>query len=118
MAKKKNTKDSVERAQDSIESIKKSISKREYDISSSTEECNSLENIIAENQLELEELNLGKDNLVNEEKIIDIKYKEVRAQIGEKENQQNSIRKKKRIDLEKIHLSDLNLSEIKMKMNI
>ena len=117
LGEKKNTKNSVERAQDSIESIKKSISKREYDISSSTEECNSLENIIAENQLELEELNLGKDNLVNEEKIIDIKYKEVRAQIGEKENQQNSIRKEKELISEKIHLSDLNLSEIKMKMN-
>jgi chromosome segregation protein len=117
LGEKKNTQNSVERAQDSIESIKKSISKREYDISSSTEECNSLENIIAENQLELEELNLGKENLVNEEKVIDIKYKEVRAQIGEKENQQNSIRKERELISEEIHLSDLNLSEIKMKMN-
>jgi len=117
LGEKKNTQNAIERAQDSIESIKKSISKREYDIFSSIEESNTLGNVILEKQIEFEELNLNKEKLVNEEKEIDTHYKGVRKQIEEKEDQQNIIRKEKDIISEEIHLSDLNLNEIRMKMN-
>ena len=114
---KKNTENAVERAQDTIESIKKSILRREYDISSSIEESDSLENVIDEKQSEFEELDLGKEKLVNEEKEIDLRYKEIRKQISDKEDQQNIIRKEKEITSEEIHSSDLKLNEIGMKMS-
>jgi chromosome segregation protein len=117
LGEKKNTENEIERAQDSIEAIKKSISKREYDISSSIEETNSLENVIDENKSEFEDLNQGKMKLVNEEKEIDLKYKEIRKQISDKEDQQNLSRKDRELISEEIHSSDLKLNEISMKMN-
>jgi chromosome segregation protein len=117
LGEKKNTENAVKRAQDSIESINKSITKREYDISSSIEESDTLENVIDEKQLELEEFNSGKEKLVNEEKEIDIQYKEVRKLISEKEDKQNKIRKEREVISESIHSSDLKLNEIGMKMS-
>ncbi len=114
---KKNIENAVERAQDTIESIKKSILKREYDLSSSIEESDSLRNIIDATQAEFEELDLGKEKLVNEEKGIDLRYKEIRKQISDKEDQQNIIREEKEITSEEIHASDLKLNEIGMKMS-
>jgi len=117
LGEKKNTENAVARAQDSIESIKKSISKREYDISSSIEESDSLENVIEEKQIEFDELNQDKEKLVNEEKEIDLRYKEIRKQISDKEDQQNKKRKDRELVSDNIHSSELKLNEIGMKIN-
>lgn len=112
---KKNTENVVKRAQDSIETIQKSITKREYDISTSNEEMQSLENVIDENKLELDNLTQGKERLLEEEKEIDIKYREVRKQNSEKEERQNLLRKEREVISDDIHGSDIKLSEINMK---
>ena len=114
---KKNTENSISRAQDSIETIKKSITKREFDISSSIEESNSLTNSIEEKKIENEELVSGKEDLLSEEREIDLKYKEVRGLISEKESQQNELRGKKETALDEIHSSDIKLNELAMKMS-
>lgn len=115
LGEKKNTENAVKRAQDSIETIRKSISKREFDIFSSEEEMSSLENVIDENKFELEDLTQGKERLIEEEKEIDIKYREVRKQNQEKEEKQNALRKEREIISDEIHGSDIKLSEINMK---
>ncbi len=115
LGEKKNTENVVKRAQDSIETIQKSIAKREFDISSSGEELGSLENVIDENRLELDELTLGKENLLKEEKEIDSRYQEVRRQNSEKEERQGSLRKEREVISDEIHASDMKLSEINMK---
>ncbi len=114
---KKNTGNSVTRAQNSIENIKKSIAKREYDISSSAEEMNSLKNVIEESKYDYDELVRGKEKLIEEEKEIDSKYKEVRKLISEKENVQNSLRKEREIYSDEIHSSEIKLNELNMKLS-
>ena len=116
LGEKKNTENEIQRSQDSIETIKKSISKREYDISSSIEESNSLANSIEEKKNEYEELVQGKEKLLEEEREIDLKYKEVRSLISEKEDQQNIFRKKRESALDEIHACDMKLNELSMKL--
>ncbi len=116
LGEKKNTENEIQRSQDSIESIKKSISKREYDISLSIEESNSLSNLIEEKRIEYEELVQGKEKLLAEEREIDLRYKEVRGLISEKENQQNILRKKRESALDEIHACDMKLNELSMKL--
>ena len=117
LGEKKNTENAVKRAQDSIDNIKKSISKREFDISSSAEEAESLTNIIEEKKFDYEEFIQGKEKLLEEEREIDSKYKEVRKLIAEKENSQNTLRKDREAYSEDIHASDMKLSELGMKLS-
>jgi chromosome segregation protein len=114
---KKNTENSISRAQDSIVTIKKSITKREFDISSSIEESNSLTNSIEEKKIENEELVSGKEDLLSEEREIDLKYKAIRGLISEKESQQNELRGKRETALDEIHSSEIKLNELAMKMS-
>ncbi len=117
LGEKKNTENSIKRAEESIENIRKSISKRELDISSSIEESNSLKNIIEEKNSEYEELEQGKSKLLEEEKEIDFKYREIRKQISEKEEFQNNFRKEREAVSDEIHSSEMKLSEIGMKLS-
>ncbi len=117
LGEKKNTENSIIRAKESIENIKKSIAKREFDISSSNEELGSLGNMIEEKNAEYEVLEQGKSNLNEEEKEIDLRYREVRKQISEKEEQQNSFRKEREAISDEIHASEMKLGEIGMKIN-
>jgi len=114
---KKNTENAISRAQSSIETIKKSITKREYDITSSEEEEESLANIIEEKKEEFEELESGKAVLVKEEAEIDVNYKAIRSRISELEKQQNVFRKEREVVSDSIHSSEMILSEIGMKVN-
>ena len=116
LGEKKNTENEIQRSQDSIETIKKSISKRETDISSSIEESSSLTNSIDDKKIEYDELLLGKEKLLGEEKEIDLKYKEVRSLISEKENQQSILRKKRETSLDEIHSCEMKLNELSMKI--
>ena len=117
LGEKKNTENSINRAEESIENIKKSISKREFDISTSNEELNSLGNLIDEKNIEYQELEQGKIKLNEEEKEIDFRYREVRKQISEKEEQQNIFRKEREAVSDEIHASEMKLSEIGMKLS-
>ncbi len=117
LGEKKNTENAVQRAGESIESIKKSIAKREFDISSSSEELSSLENVLDETKFELEKLNEGKNQLLKEEEEIDERYENVKRVISDKEIQQDSLRQEREALSNEIHASELKLSEIAMKLN-
>ncbi len=114
---KKNTTNAVNRAGNSIENIRKSTAKREYDISSSTGEAETLKNIIEEKKYDYDELILGKEKLIKEEDEIDVKYKEVRELISVKEETQNSLRKERELCSDDIHSNEMKLNELNMKLS-
>jgi len=116
LGEKKNTENAIHRANESIENIKKSISKREYDITSSQQEAEALAANILDKKNELEKLELGKQALIEEEKKIDEEYKSVQLQITEIENKQRALRKERDIVSEAVHSSEMKLNELGMKI--
>ncbi len=116
LGEKRNTQNALQRAKDSIETIEKSISKREFDISSSNEESESLLNILDEKNFELEELEEKKKTLIKEEHEIDTEYKSVRVQISEMETNQSKLRKERENLSDEIHSSEIKLNELKIKI--
>lgn len=114
---KKNSENAKKRAEDSIEAIQKSISKREFDITSSNEEINSLANIIEEKQEELHELDSAKSILMKQESEIDAEHKTIQAEISEKESDQSKFRKERDVVSDEIHSAEIKLNELGMKIS-
>jgi chromosome segregation protein len=117
LGEKKNIENSVKRAEDSIDTINKSISKREFDITSSSEESESLLNIIEEKQAELHEFESAKEILLKDETEIDSQYKSIQSEISDKESRQNNFRKDRDIVSEEIHSAEIKLNELGMKIS-
>ena len=117
LGEKKNTENAIKRAEDSIETIQKSIVKREQDISTSGEEAEALISVIEDNQIECEELERTKEVLLREENEIDSEYKAVRAQITEMERKQSQFRKERENVADEIHSADMKLSELGIKIS-
>jgi chromosome segregation protein len=114
---RKNLENSITRALDSIEIIKKSISKREFDISSSGEEKETLKNIIEGKNGELNDLESGKEILIQEEKEIDAKHRESQSQISDLESTRDIIQKNRESISEDIHSADIKLNELNIKIS-
>jgi chromosome segregation protein len=108
----RNWENSLKRADESVDLIIKNIAKRDFDISSSSEEMKSLELLVDEKQIELESLNETKQVLLKEEHEMDIEYKKIKSVIEEKEKDQNSSRKERESVLENIHMAEIKLNEI------
>ena len=117
LGEQKNTENSIARAKDSIEIIKKSISKREFDISSSSEEKETLKNIIEEKNIELNDLEAEKEVLIKDEQEIDSKYKLSQSEISDLENNRENIQKEKEEVSEQMHSADIRLNELNMKIS-
>ncbi len=117
LGEKKNIENSISRSKDSIEIIKKSISKREFDISSSTEEKETLKNVIEEKNIELNDLEAEKEILLKDEQEIDTKYKLSQSEISELENNREQVQKDKEENSEQMHSADIKLSELNMKIS-
>lgn len=113
---KKNLENDVQRGYDTIESIKKSIVKRETDISSSEEELVTLASVIEEKQLELDTVSGEYAILIEEEKNIDAGYKEIKSNISILETKQSSLRKNREDEMDNIHAAEIKLSELDIKI--
>lgn len=117
LGEKRNTENAIKRAENTIETISKSIAKREQDIRVSTEEASTIDNILDEHRITYDELVEKKDLLTNQEKEIDGKYKTIQSEISDKEFVQNRYRKERESVSDEIHGSDIKLSELGMKIN-
>jgi chromosome segregation protein len=117
LGEKKNIENSIAHAQDSVERIGKSISKREFDISSSEEEKVTLKNIIEEKNAELNDLHETKEVLLKEENEIDSKHKLSQSEISDLENSREQIQKNKEEISEQLHAADMKLNELNMKIS-
>lgn len=114
---KRNIENAIHRANETVENIKKTISKREFDVTSSSEEVDLLIKSINIKKDELLELEHGKNILVEEENSINSKYKSIQLQIQDIENRQKSLRKERDVVSESIHMSEMKLNELAIKIN-
>lgn len=113
----KNLENSTKRAEDSIVTIKRTIEKREADITSSGEEAGILSNIILEKKEELEELEFNKAVIKKEEEEIDKKFNKIKGEISSRESGLSMLHKEKDAVSEEIHSQDIKVSEFGMKIN-
>ncbi len=117
LGEKKNTINAIERAKDSIDTINKSITKRETDISAFTEEALALNSIIDEKSSLIDKLWGEKSILINEEGELDSAYKEIQKQINELEEEQNLLRKEREQVSDEIHSCEIKINELGIKLS-
>jgi len=111
---KKNTENSIKRAEESISNIRKTIEKREADISYSENEGQNILAMLDENKNSLSNLEQAKEDLVKAETEIDSRYKSLRSEMNEKENELSLLRKKREEISEEIHSIEIKLNELKI----
>jgi len=111
-----NAKESIKRGEEQREIIKNSIAKRVLDIEKTEDELYSLQAIIDENQIEYDDLNSVRDNLVGEENEIKLRLNEIK----EKSTQLESSLSKYRIDRQqisdRIYSNDIKISEYNLRV--
>ena len=112
----RNSENAVKRAEDSVESIIKNLAKRELDISSTLQEMDTIKTILEEKSIELDELTETKEFLLSKENAIDSEFQTIRAIIEEKELKQDSLRKERESVSDKIHLSEIKLNELNLRI--
>jgi chromosome segregation protein len=110
----RNTENAIRRDEDSIELIIKSLAKRETDISSASQELDSIKSILDDKSFELGELVETKEKQLKEENEIDSEYRSIKAIIEEKELNLDSLRKERENVSDKIHLSEIKLNELSL----
>jgi chromosome segregation protein len=113
----KNLENSTARAGDTIQTIKKTIERRESDITSAGEEAGIIAGIVSEKQEELEELEFRRSVLKKEEEDIEGRFKEIKNNISGMESSLSRLHKEKDFISDEIHARDIKLNELTMKMN-
>lgn len=112
---KKNTENSIKRAEESISNIRKTIEKREADVSYSENEGQNILALLDENKNSLADLEQAKEDLIKTESEIDGRYKSLRSEMNEKESELSLLRKKREEIAEEIHSIEIKLNELKIK---
>jgi chromosome segregation protein len=116
LGEKRNLENELERSENSIVNINKSISKREFDITSSAEESAALTSHIEDIRLDLDELEYEKSKLTKDEAELDAGYREIRSQIVELEKVQGQFRDKREEAANLIHSAEIKLNELNLKI--
>ena len=117
LGEKRNTENSIKRANENLETIINSITKRENDINSAIEEKKQVVKNLDQNSATLIELEKVKDILLEEEKNIDANYNEIKRQITEIENQLRTLRQQRENLSNEIHSADLHVQELDIKIS-
>lgn len=116
LGERKNSDNALTRDRESTETIKKTISKRENDISIFQEEVTVLNSLIDDNTLVVDQLKVEKSTLISDEEELDSAYKEIQNQINELEESQNAIRKDREQVSENIHSSEIKINELRINL--
>ena len=111
-----NTRNALTRSEESNITISDTINKRETDISKFQEEITSIDSIIEDNGIQLDELNEEKKLLVEQETEINERLKDIKTESGELESSLNSMRKEREEISENIHNVDIKVSQIDMRL--
>ena len=109
---KKNIENSINRAKESIELIKKSQAKRQNDLTNLQNELLPLENSIAEKVPGLKELENAKSLLLKEEEEIESQYRVIRDEINKIETNLANFRKQREQLTDEIHALDIKVNEL------
>ena len=113
---KRNTENAVQRANENIDNIRKTILRRETDIQFSSKEVTSIDESLRSDELHLDELEEKKKILLGEEEKIEGEYTEIKLKISDIETGQNQLRKERENVLDEIHHSEMKLNELSLKM--
>lgn len=117
LGERKNSENALVRARESIETIRKTITKREKDISDFIEEVQALNLIIDDGTAEAEQLKIEKSALLGEEEKLNFTYKEIQTQINDFEEKQNVVRKNREQISDDIHECEIKINELRIKLN-
>jgi chromosome segregation protein len=109
---KKNIENSIDRALESLELIKKSQIKRQNDLTNLNNELVTLENTITEKVPKLSELEKVKSSLLKEEEEIEFQYGLIRDEINKLEINLASLRKQREQLTDEIHALDIKVNEL------
>lgn len=113
----KNIQSAVKHAENSIENINKTMSRRENDILLSTEEINNINHLVSEKNKELSNLDSDKHLKLKEFGEIEEKYNSVKSEISRIENEQKILRDEKDALVEEIHQCEMKLGEYEIKIS-
>ncbi len=111
---KKNTENAIQRAEESIANIRKSLEKREADITYASTEGESILSRLDENKISLADLESSREELIKAETEIDNRYKSLRSEMNEREDELKALRKNREVIAEEIHLIEIKLNELKI----
>lgn len=114
---RKNAENSINRAEESIELIQRSLSKRQNDISNLKSELISLDNLISERSHGLDELDSAKVILIKEEEEIEEQHRTIRGEINKIENNLTSLRKQREQLTDEIHALDMKINELDINLS-
>ena len=112
-----NAKEAIRRSEENREKIENSISKRENDISNTEEELSTLQNIIDENQIELDELKLIREQFLSDENSINEKLQEIKNESTHLEEQLSVLRHDRQQLSDKIHATEVKMSENRLRLD-
>ncbi|VAX29664.1 Chromosome partition protein smc [hydrothermal vent metagenome] len=112
-----NTKEAIRRSEENREKIDHSIAKRENDISNTEDELVSLQNIIDENQIELDELKAVREQHLSDEKSINERLQAIKNESAQLERQLTDLRHNRQQLSDKIHSIEVKMSENRMRLD-
>jgi len=113
----RNTESAVKHAENSIENINKTISRRENDILFSTEEINNINHLLSEKNKELNNLEADKQSKLKQFSEIEEKYNSIKSEIAGIENKHENLRDEKETVVEEIHRCEMKLGEYEIKIS-
>ncbi|MEN8192608.1 MAG: chromosome segregation protein SMC [Bacteroidota bacterium] len=111
-----NTKEAILRLEENKIKTDNSITKRNNDIISTEEELNTLQNVIDENKIGLDDLRFDRDQLLNDENGIKEKLQEIKNESTQLENQLSTLRHNRQQLSDKIHAADVKISENRLRL--
>lgn len=113
---KKNLANAIVRSEENIVTITNSLERRKKDILNANEEMLSLNELLEDKDIELGELQLQRQAIQSEEKVISVKYSEMRGTIQRMESEVAQFRKQREYFSDAIHSADIKLNEINLKL--
>ena len=116
LGQEQNSKEAILRSEENRVKIENSINKRNNDISNTEEELSTLQNIIDENQIGLDELNFFRDQLLADESAIKEKLQEIKNESTNLEEQLSRLRHDRQQLSDTIHATEVKISENRMRI--
>ncbi|MDZ7766704.1 MAG: chromosome segregation protein SMC [Melioribacteraceae bacterium] len=113
---KDNTENSLRTAQNNKENAESSITKRNKDIEETTSEIEIVKHNVEDKNEELLEIEQSREQLISEEREIDSELNGVKSESVELESGLSSLRREREEISDVVHESDLQISEISLRM--
>ncbi|RJP60777.1 MAG: chromosome segregation protein SMC [Ignavibacteriales bacterium] len=113
---KSSAENTLKSAEESKILTETNIAKREKDITTTSDDIELIKESISEKRIELAEIEKIREELISEERGIESELQSVRSESVGFENQLSELRKERESISDSVHESDLQVSEIKLRM--